>query len=51
MRAQEHDGELTVVATGPLTNIALACKIDERFPQKGGRGGRNQARQAACSSG
>lgn len=32
--AQEHEGELTVLATGPLTNIALACKIDEAFSQR-----------------
>jgi len=32
---QEHEGELTVVATGPLTNICLACKFDEHFPSKG----------------
>jgi inosine-uridine nucleoside N-ribohydrolase len=36
--AREHGAELTVVATGPLTNIALACKIDEHFAQKGTQG-------------
>lgn len=33
--AQEHEGELTVVATGPLTNVALACKMDAQFPHRG----------------
>lgn len=32
---QEHEGELIVVATGPLTNIALAMKLDEQFASKG----------------
>jgi inosine-uridine nucleoside N-ribohydrolase len=36
--AREHGAELTIVATGPLTNIALACKIDEHFAQKGTQG-------------
>ncbi|EFN51205.1 hypothetical protein CHLNCDRAFT_33132 [Chlorella variabilis] len=35
--AQEHEGELTVVATGPLTNVALACKMDAQFPHRVGR--------------
>jgi purine nucleosidase len=30
----EMPGELTLVALGPLTNIALACKLDPSFPQK-----------------
>jgi inosine-uridine nucleoside N-ribohydrolase len=29
--AREHAGELVVVATGPLTNIALACRLDPGF--------------------
>ncbi|KAI3430533.1 hypothetical protein D9Q98_005126 [Chlorella vulgaris] len=33
----EHEGELTIVATGPLTNIALACKLCEDLPSKVGR--------------
>jgi inosine-uridine nucleoside N-ribohydrolase len=35
---QEQEGELTVVATGPLTNIALAAKVDEQFAQRGACG-------------
>ncbi|KAL4857438.1 Pyrimidine-specific ribonucleoside hydrolase RihA [Chlorella vulgaris] len=34
---EEHEGELTIVATGPLTNIALACKLCEDLPSKVGR--------------
>jgi purine nucleosidase len=29
--AREHAGNLTVVALGPLTNIALACNLDPAF--------------------
>ena len=32
--AQEHEGELVVAAVGPLTNLALACKLDVAFPQR-----------------
>lgn len=32
--ANEAPGELTLVALGPHTNIALACKLDPQFPQK-----------------
>ncbi|GFH07110.1 nucleoside hydrolase [Haematococcus lacustris] len=30
--AQGREGRLTVIALGPLTNIALACKLDPRLP-------------------
>ncbi|XP_029460609.1 inosine-uridine preferring nucleoside hydrolase-like [Rhinatrema bivittatum] len=30
----EHDGQICLVATGPLTNLALAVKLDPTFPQK-----------------
>lgn len=30
-RAREHAGELTIVAIGPLTNIALAVRLDPEF--------------------
>ncbi|MBN1201869.1 MAG: nucleoside hydrolase [Anaerolineae bacterium] len=32
--ANESPGELTLIALGPLTNIALACRLDPDFPQK-----------------
>ncbi|XP_069492680.1 uncharacterized protein [Ambystoma mexicanum] len=30
----EHVGEISLVATGPLTNLALAVKLDPTLPQK-----------------
>ncbi|BDA41404.1 Pyrimidine-specific ribonucleoside hydrolase RihA [Coccomyxa sp. Obi] len=30
--AREHTGELVIAAIGPLTNLALACKLDLSFP-------------------
>ncbi len=32
--ANEAPGEYTLVALGPLTNIALACRLDLEFPKK-----------------
>lgn len=32
--ANEHPGKVTLVATGPLTNLALALNMDPTFPQK-----------------
>ncbi|KAJ8350312.1 hypothetical protein SKAU_G00254420 [Synaphobranchus kaupii] len=31
--ASEHAGEVSLVATGPLTNLAMALRIDPNFPQ------------------
>lgn len=30
----ESEGKLVVVALGPLSNLALACKIDPLFPHR-----------------
>ena len=35
--ASQHAGQLVLVATGPLTNIALACKLDPSFTRNGAR--------------
>jgi inosine-uridine nucleoside N-ribohydrolase len=32
--AQQHKGELVLCAVGPLTNVALACKLDVDFPRR-----------------
>lgn len=32
--AAKHEGELVIAAIGPLTNLALACKLDIGFPQR-----------------
>lgn len=36
-QANLHPGKITVVALGPLTNIALAIELDPTFPQKIGQ--------------
>ncbi|XP_077125874.1 nucleoside hydrolase-like [Ranitomeya variabilis] len=32
--ASEHPGKISLVATGPLTNLALAVRMDPTFPKK-----------------
>ena len=32
--ADEAAGELVIAALGPLTNLALACKLDSKLPSK-----------------
>ena len=36
--ARQHAGHLTLVALGPLTNIALACKFAPDLPNLGKQG-------------
>ena len=46
--ARQHEGDLSILALGPLTNIALACNLDPQLPSRIARlvimGGAWQAR-------
>ena len=33
--AKAEQGELILVVLGPLTNVALACKLDSQLPSRG----------------
>ena len=33
--AKAEQGELILVILGPLTNVALACKLDSQLPSRG----------------
>lgn len=33
--AKAEQGQLTLVVLGPLTNVALACKLDSQLPTRG----------------
>lgn len=33
--AKAEQGELILVVLGPLTNVALACKLDPQLPSRG----------------
>lgn len=33
--AKAERGELIIVVLGPLTNVALACKLDPQLPSRG----------------
>ncbi len=32
--AKQHEGDLSILALGPLTNIALACNLDPQLPRR-----------------